>query len=111
MIEPLPYRKQDGWVGMWEIEMTPDGWVDPMTEEVKRASLHDEKLVEYIRLINNLLKSIPDLDSLRKYFNKYGTRTKGGEINPTLAFTVERPLMDYTIQLEGSRVYVIAHDK
>lgn len=111
MIEPLPYRKHDGWFGIWEIEMTPDGWIDPKTDEVIRDNGYNEKLIEYINVIKGVLKAIPDLDSMRKYFAKYGTRVGGGEVFPIMAFTVERPLMDYTIKLEGSRVYVMAHNK
>lgn len=111
MIEPLPYRKHDGWFGLWEIEMTPDGWKDPKTDEIIRDSGYSEKLLEYINVIKNLMRAIPDLESMRKYFAKYGTKIKGGEINPTLAFSVERQLMDYTIELEGSRIYVYAHSK
>ena len=109
MIEPLPYRKQNGFVGSWSCQMTPDGWQNAKTLELD-GYCHN-KLLEYINLTKDILKQISDLDSMKKYFNKNGTKIANNGIDPTLAFTVEKPLMTYTVEATGPNITIYAHKK
>ena len=111
MIEPLPYQKQDRSVGIWSIDMTPDGWENPIAEKIEHEHLHNEGLLEYIRVVKSFMKGVQDLDSFRKFFAKYGTNTGQKGMDPILRFTVDRPLCTYTFESTGPHMVVYAHTK
>lgn len=112
MVTPLPYRKIGTQrVGEWYIRKTYDGWEDSQVISWTRESGDSERVLEFVNLAKWFLKQFDDYKSYQKYFNKYGTRTAGDSIEPTLAFVIEQPLLDYVFESVGSHLTITGYRK
>lgn len=111
MIEPVPYRKHNGFIGSFSIQMSPDGWRNSITKHLDDEARKNYCLEEYIKVIKELMKAMPDLATMQKFFRKHGKQIRCEGYDPTLAFTVEREMYDYTVEATGPNMEVYAHRK
>jgi len=111
MVEPLPYRKQEGYIGSFSIQMTPNGWRDSITKHLDDSMRKNYCLEEYIRVVRDLMKAIPDLDAMQKFFRKHGKRIRFNGIEETLAFTLDKEMYTYSVEATGPNMDVYAHRK
>ena len=112
MIEPLPYRKVDAEPVTWFMaNVTPDGWTGVQHSRRMGERLDPDEVLEFGKLVSELIKLCPDFGVLMKYFRKHGKQTRCEGMDPTLAFMVDKPKMTYMVETTGPNFWVEAYRK
>ena len=111
MIDPIKYikRSSDEYPhSVFQANVTPDGWTE--TRNLPCADhARPFEIMEKTKLVHSLMRTFPDLYTMRDFFRKYGELIKRDGPDPTYAFSVEKTLSTYNITATGPYLSVIAY--
>lgn len=111
MIEPLPYRKIESQkVAEWYICKTYDGWDGCKVNSWTREPGDTNRVHEFTKLAQSFIRQFTEYKEFQKYFSKHGKVLKK-EGEPTLAFVVEQPVLDYVFAAQGPHLTITAYRK
>lgn len=111
MIEPLPYRQLNDPVCCVNGNVTLDGWAEAKWSGRRDIKLEPNEVHEFCKLAIEFIKLLPEFTTLQKYMKKHGRSIRSEGIDPTLAFTVDRPLLIYNVEVTGPNVLIEAYRK
>lgn len=114
MITPLPYRPiESQMVAEWYIRKTYDGWDACEVRSWTRESGDYDRVQEFTKLAQSFIRQFGEYKEFQKYFGKYGKVVTKDEYDgePTLAFVVEEPLLDYVFSAQGPHLTITAYRK
>ena len=112
MIEPIPYREQKTDPVTWFMaNCSLDGWNGAQWSRKISERLASDEILEFSKVVNEILKLCPEYNTLRKYFRKHGKQIRCDGMDPTLAFLIDRPLMTYMAETTGPNFWIQGHRK
>ena len=107
MIEPKMYSQPDTkQFGRFSITKTYDSWENAHVESWT-SKIDSDRVQEFTKLTNSIIKMFDSYESMQKYFQKYGQLIN--EDNETLGFFVERPLLVYTVCMTGTDLTITGY--
>ena len=112
MIEPLPYRKQEGDPVTWFMaNVSLDGWTGVKHSRRMGERLVPDEVAEFTKVVHEIIKLCPEFTALIKFFRKHGNQIRNEGIDPTLAFLIDRPHMTYVAETTGPNFWIEAYRK
>ena len=110
MIEPIKYIEQKTEPVTWFLaNVSLDGWTGVRWSGRMNKRLDPDEIAEFNKVINEMMKTCPEFNSLIKFFRKHGTQIRCEGMDPTLAFLIEKPLMTYIAETTGPNLWIEAH--